>query len=319
MTNSPSCTGKQLVLESTAASFDHWRQLVAQSFVPLDTEARRIDSFRGTLSALWWDRVSIVEVKADAHEVHRTPTLIGQDGKRYFKLNVQLEGTGLLVQGNREALLTPGDMAIYDTSRPYTLAFEQRARTVVLMFPHDALSLSPAHIGQLSAARMAAGSGMTRLVAPFLTELAGNFDTLSGPSGTRLAMNTLDLVSTLLHAELDLTRDALSPQSVLLQSVHSFIEENLHDRELSPASIARAHFISTRHLHHVFQASGTTIASWIKSQRLDRAARDLHDPLLAGESVSAIASRWGFSDAPYFSRAFREAFEESPSAWRCSS
>ena len=68
---------------------------------------------------------------------------IARSDQRYFKLNLQLEGTGLLIQDNREAVLRPGDLAIYDTNRPYTLAFEEQARMMVVMFPHDALSLPP--------------------------------------------------------------------------------------------------------------------------------------------------------------------------------
>ncbi|HEY9356088.1 MAG TPA: helix-turn-helix transcriptional regulator, partial [Arthrobacter sp.] len=77
-----------------------------------------------------------------------------------------------------------------------------------------------------------------------------------------------------------------------------------------------AHFISTRHLHNVFHESGTTVATWIRSQRLDGARRELRDPLLAGKPVGAVAARWGFLDAAHFSRTFRDAFGVSPSDWR---
>jgi AraC-like DNA-binding protein len=223
------------------------------------------------------DRVAVVEVSSTSHEVHRTPALIAQSNQRYFKLNLQLQGTGLLIQDNREALLRPGDLSIYDTSRPYTLAFEGDARLMVVMFPWDALS---------------------------------------GPSGSRLATNALDLVSTMLHSELDMSPDRMRPQALLAASVREYIDANLADPLLSPASIAAAHFISTRHLHNVFHESGTTVASWIRTQRLEGARRELRDPLLAGMPVGAVAGRWGFLDAAHFSRSFRDAFGESPSDWR---
>ena len=52
--------------------------------------------------------MALVEVSSTSHEVHRTPALIAQSNQRYFKLNLQLQGTGLLIQDNREALLRPG-------------------------------------------------------------------------------------------------------------------------------------------------------------------------------------------------------------------
>jgi AraC-like DNA-binding protein len=306
----------QSLTSSVATSFDHWKHLVAGSFVPLDARTADVDGFRGQLRSRVLDRMSIVEVTATSHEVHRTPALIARAHERYFKLNLQLEGTGLLIQDNREAVLGPGDLAIYDTNRPYTLTFEEQARMMVVMFPCDALSLPAEYVGQLAAVTMAGATGLSGIVGQFIRQLSENLEVLSGPSGSRLAANALDLVSTMLHAEMDMTPDRMKPQALLAVSVREYIEANLSDPLLSPASIAAAHFISTRHLHNVFHESGTTVASWIRSQRLDGARRDLRDPLHAGKSVGAVAARWGFLDAAHFSRTFRDAFGVPPSDWR---
>jgi AraC-like DNA-binding protein len=306
----------QDVTTSVARTFDDWKHLVAESFVPLAARTADVDGFRGQLRSRVLDRMSIVEVTATSHEVHRTPALIAQAGERYFKLNLQLEGIGLLIQDNREALLEPGDLAIYDTNRPYTLAFEEQARMMVVMFPCDALTLPTDYVGQLAAVRMAGGTGLSGIVGQFIRQLSENLDVLGGPSGSRLATNALDLVSTMLHAEMDIAPDRMKPQALLAASIREYIEANLSDPLLSPASIAAAHFISTRHLHNVFHESGTTVASWIRSQRLEGARRDLRDPLHAGKSVSTVAARWGFLDAAHFSRTFRDAFGLSPTDWR---
>ena len=307
---------QQELQTTVATSFDNWRHLVGQSFVPLAAETADPETFHGTMRSRVLDRVCIVEVDASRHQVHRTPALLAQSDHRYFKLNLQLEGTGLLIQDNREATLQPGDLAIYDTNRPYTLAFEEQARVLVVMFPHDFLTLPPDYVRQLSAVRMAAGGGLAGLVGPFMAQLAANLNVLSGPSGSRLAGNVLDLVSTMLHSELDLAQDTMKPKTLLANSIREYIEANLADPQLSPAGIAAAHFISTRHLHNVFHEFGTTVASWIRGQRLERAGRDLRDPLHSGKSVAAVAAGWGFIDAAHFSRSFREAFGQSPSDWR---
>jgi len=314
-TGATALTPRQDLSSSVATSFDHWKHLVAESFVPLTARTADVEGFQGRMRSRVLDRMSIVEVTATSHEVHRTPALIAQAHERYFKLNLQLEGTGLLIQDNREAVLQPGDLALYDTNRPYTLAFEDSTRIMVLMFPCDALSLPTDYVGQLAAVRMGSG-GLSGIVGQFIRELSANLDVLNGPSGSRLATNALDLVSTMLHAEMDITPDRMKPQALLAVSVREYIEANLADPLLSPASIAAAHFISTRHLHNVFHESGTTVSSWIRTQRLEGARRDLRDPLHAGQSVGTVAARWGFLDAAHFSRTFRDAFGVSPSEWR---
>jgi AraC-like DNA-binding protein len=305
------------VQTAVANSFSAWHELISESFVPLQVRSSDPKNFHGRLRSRLLDDLSIIEVTATGHSVHRTPALIARSSRPYFKLNLQLAGTGLLVQDSREAILKPGDLAVYDTSRPYTLAFESDCRSLVLMFPHDSLDLPAGSVGGLTATRMAGDKGLGRMISPFMTQLAENLDVLSGPSGHRLAHNTVDLLSTLFAAELDTAQDGPEhPHEELLGRVRRFIEANLSDPELSPASVASAHFISTRHLHNVFQEAGTTVAHWIRTRRLENCRRELRDPLLAHRSVSAIAARWGFLDAAHFSRIFRAAFGEPPSTYR---
>ena len=121
-----------------------------------DVHTDRADDFRGRIRSQVLDELSIAEVTASGHRVLRTPSLISTSDRRYFKLNLQLSGHGLLVQDNREAALRPGDLAVYDTHRPYTLGFGEEFRTLVLMFPHDALDLPAEEVSRLTAVRLAA-------------------------------------------------------------------------------------------------------------------------------------------------------------------
>ncbi len=88
-------------------------------------------------------------------------------------------------------------------------------------------------------------------------------------------------------------------------TVQAFIQRHLGDPRLSPAMIAAAHHMSLRSLQQLFHDEGLTVAGWIGRRRLERCRRDLADPALASRPVAAIATRWGFSSADDFSRAFR--------------
>lgn len=301
---------------AVADSFTQWRTLVSQSFVPLEVRSES-RNFHGTLRSRVLDELSIVEVTANGHQVLRTPSLIKASARQYFKLNLQLTGSGLLVQDNREATLRPGDLAVYDTNRPYTLEFEKDFRTLVLMFPHDVLDLPTDSVGQLTAVRLPGDAGLGRLISPFMVQLAENLDVLSGASGHRLAYNAVDLIATMFESELNLRRDPeAGVHGDLLTRIRSYVDGHLGDPALCPASIAAAHFISTRHLHNVFHEADSTVASWIRTRRLEHCRRDLRDPILNDRSVGTVAARWGFVDAAHFSRIFRTAFGETPSTYR---
>ncbi|MGH3629878.1 MAG: helix-turn-helix domain-containing protein [Sciscionella sp.] len=299
-----------------AKSLPEWHSIVSESFVPLDVTRSVPGDFLGRIRSRALDEIALCEVTANGHNVLRTPELIARNDRMYFKLSLQISGTGLLIQDNREAVMRPGDLAVYDTHRPYTLAFDEDFRVLVMMFPHELIDLPVDAVGQLTAVRMAGDEGLGRVISPFLVGMSGNLDQLNGPSGRRLSLNALDLVTTMFANELAIGRQGIDPSEGLLGHIRTFIDAHLSDSELGPSTIAAAHYISTRHLHNLFQASGTTVAAWIRSRRLEHCRRDLRDPVCAGRPVAAIAARWGFFDAAHFSRVFKAAFSESPSAYR---
>ncbi|MFD4668706.1 helix-turn-helix domain-containing protein [Lentzea sp. NPDC058450] len=299
-----------------AHDFTEFRAAVSQSFVPLHVSSSFRDGFRGRIRSSAADEVRISEISASAHLVERTPDLIARTERRYYKLSLILSGTGMLVQDDRQAVLRAGDVALYDTHRPYSLVFEESFRSLVLMFPHRLLDMPDEPMRQLTAVRMSGKEGVGKVVVPFLAQLGSNLDQLGGPAGTRLAHSAVDLLGTLVAAELDLARGGADPHHELMNRIRAHIETNLHSCDLTPARIAAEHFISTRHLHGLFQEQGTTVASWIRVRRLEHCRRDLLDPVHAGRPVAAIAARWGFVDAAHFSRVFKTAFGKAPSELR---
>jgi AraC-like DNA-binding protein len=97
-----------------------------------------------------------------------------------------------------------------------------------------------------------------------------------------------------------------------MRAIKDHIDAQLSDGDLGPESIARAHFISVRYLHVLFEREGVTVSRWIRSRRLERARRDLQDPALAHEPVMRIATRWGFHSASHFSNSVRAEYGCSP-------
>ncbi|MCI4657893.1 helix-turn-helix domain-containing protein [Cryobacterium zhongshanensis] len=304
------------VTAAVSKSFGDFRADVSNSFVPLNTTCEDPDPFWGSIRSVDVDELHVSEVNAAGHVVERTPELIARSNRQYFKLSLQLEGSGILIQDNREVLLQPGDLAVYDTNRPYSLAFDSAFRTMVMMFPKHLIELPSHAVGQLTAVRISGGAGVGSLVVPFLSQLSDHLEVLTAPGGSRLARSALDLVTTMIANELDTGVAVRDPHRELMQSIHGYIDEHLASSDLGPGQIAAAHFISTRHLHGMFHEQGTTVSTWIRAKRLDRCHRDLVNPHLANRPVAAIAARWGFVDAAHFSRVFKACYGYAPSECR---
>lgn len=279
-----------------------------RSFVPLEIDPLHVE-FRGAISSRVVDEVAVFDIAATPHRVRRTPALIAAGDEPYFKLSLQLEGDARLSQDGRTADIRPGDLAIYDTTRPYELEFDGDNRALVIMFPQRVVDLPASSVAEVTAVVFSRESALGRVIIPFLTELGTSIERLHGPDGIRLVHSALDLLVTLLSSRLHVETD---PRRRLTQDIRAYVDARLGDPSLTPASIAQAHFISVRHLHATFSADGVTLAAWIRERRLDRIRRDLADPMHAGESLHQIAARWGLPDAAHFSRLFRSRFGESP-------
>jgi AraC-like DNA-binding protein len=235
----------------------------------------------------------------------------------HFKVGLLTRGSCRLSQEGREALLQPGDLAIYDCRRPYTMVFDEPHEMSFLMFPCDRLRLPPAAVEQVLATPVSSAESTGSLVAPFLRRLVANLEQSGDSVNSRLADNVLDLLATLFgeRTGVPLTDPATMRRSLLL-NVHGWIEAHLADPDLGPAAIARANHISVRYLHKLFHDQGTSVARWVRERRLNNCRRDLEDPTLAQRGVHAIARRWGFEDAAHFSKIFKASYGEPPGAYR---
>lgn len=95
--------------------------------------------------------------------------------------------------------------------------------------------------------------------------------------------------------------------------VMDYMHDNL-DGDLSADTLAEIANFSTFHWHRIFHAmTGSTVAETVRRLRLHRAASDLLHP---NRSIRKAAERAGYTSVEAFSRAFRNAYGQPPSAFR---
>lgn len=295
---------------------DWWRHQLSTVLLPYDVVAEP-DAFDVALRVGRLGAVQVSDVVAGGQVATRSWRTIARSEDDFYTLGLQSDGSCLVSQDGREAQLRPGELAICDTTRPLTLAFASSFRMIAVQFPRELIRLPPQVMAQVTARRIRMDRGVGAVVAPFLLALAAQLDTIPAASAPGLADTTLDLVSMLAGALAQATPD--TPPELrrgLMLQIKTYVERHLRDPRLDPAGLAQAHHISVRHLYALFEAEGTSVARYIRGRRLEGCRRDLAESHRCQVPVAVVAARWGFLSPPHFSRLFKSAYGESPTAFR---
>lgn len=260
-------------------------------------------------------RVASYGVSGGAQLFSRSHRDVRSAGVDDLKLSVQLNGTGVVAQDDAVTVVRPGQLAIYDTGRPYSLHFEDAWSCAVMTVPRTAIGLRWQSVRGAMHRALPASSGIGRVLARFITTTVRECTTLSTPlAGYELGDAALTLFTATIADATASSR--ISPAQMLRAEILEYVRTNLADAQLTHAALAARFNLSARSLDRLFADEPFTLAEHIRALRLRAAHRDLLDPNLRPHTIAWLAGRWGFADAAHFSRSFKRAFGISPSEAR---
>ena len=126
---------------------ERWRVELGDAFnrlVPEPLDAHQPD---GWLTGLHLGHLATFQVSGTPQVVRRTTRAVRTAPTDLYKICVQVRGRATVHQDGREVVLEPGQMAIYDTGRPYELRLQRQWTCAVLAFPRAAAGLTCASAG----------------------------------------------------------------------------------------------------------------------------------------------------------------------------
>ncbi|SDO40817.1 AraC-type DNA-binding protein [Klenkia soli] len=292
---------------------DFWREAVCDQFVTLDVRPLEDVPSRGRVTAAEVGDTLVRRIEAGPHRFARTASLVRRADEDYLQIALARQGSTLVVQDGREAVIGPGDFVLYDSSRPFVFETSGSFAYSVCLHPKRLLPLSSAEMEQATAIRFDGRYGIAATVPPFLSALHRlDGDELAGPVAAAMTQTVGYLIVALVRSEAPSARST----NLHLQRAHTFVAAHLGDADLTPQQVADACAISLSYLNRIFRASGTTVVEHLREQRLQRCWQALGDPGTAAVPIGAVAARYGLPDHAHFCRVFRARFGMTPSARR---
>lgn len=209
-----------------------------------------------------------------------------------------------------------GGLICVDLTKPYDYAWRGMGSAFCLSVPAEQVGL-PAHVVR-TASRQLRTSPLYALFQRHLLSLARDTDAIvTDATAPAVASASIELLRALLaSAAHDSRFDRSTVAAALLVQVRAYVQQHLREPDLTPATIARAHSISQRHLFRVCAAADFSLEQWIIGRRLVGAHEDLARASDVTVPISSIARRWGFRDPAHFTRRFKATYGLTPRDWR---
>lgn len=295
----------------------YWVDMICTTYVQLECDARRIDDFTGSIVSYRLPGLELSVVSSRAQRVMRTPQVISKASDDCFIVSLQTQGQAVISQDGRDALMSPGDFAMYDSTRPYALQFEDDFEEIVLKLRGEQMRSLVHNAEGLTATTVSGRTGAGRLLMSMMNALRSEVATLPPASAGAVANGVVSvMLAGLQSLPACKIADLSSMNAYHVARIKQRIDARLQDPSLSIESIAAELDVSVGHLYRLFKSEPLSPSQYLWQRRLDACSRELLDPRRATASVAEIAFKWGFNDAAHFSRAFRHRFGSSPREWR---
>jgi AraC-like DNA-binding protein len=290
-----------------------WRAIIDALYVPVDIDISAAPNFSGEIRRSTFAALELTEFLTDGELAHRNRRHIAHDDTTFFFFVLARAGALNYTQYDRECTVRPGHFTLIHSSSPYTFEHRNQARALCLKIPAVALCSRVADPHRLCGVAQPIRSGIGRVTAGVLANLAVDADQVPLAAATRIESNILDFMGLLLEAGSEAVPGTSSSTLWAIQQRSLAIMRSRYSEPgLDPAVVAHAVGVSVRYLHKAFKETEATFGEELLGLRLQRSWEDLANPEKAHLSIKQIAFRNGFANQSHFSNAFRAKFAAAP-------
>lgn len=287
--------------------FEAWRERIGVIFdvIPNDIAA----GFQAEADAFHLGELVMTRVEFAPQQFLRSERRLRSDMLDHYLVQYYRKGGYVGEVGGNPLEIRPGSVSVLDLAQPlHTHA--SAAENISLVVPRDVMHSLLPDPGDLHG--MVLPDGNAALLVDYLTTLERRLPEMQCLQVAHISRATCDLLAAcILPNNANLERASRQIQSIRLEQVRRYIDQNLGSPTLTPESICRSLALSRSQLYALFKSSGG-VMDFIQRRRLMRIHAALANPV-DRRSIAALATDYGFSSQAQVSRAFRQRFGYRPS------
>lgn len=242
----------------------------------------------------------------------RTAAMAAHDDYDQMVINCRFHGAATGDMAGRSLAAGDGTIVINDLAQPQA-HYSEASDSVALILPRTEAEAIFGSIRSLHGHVVAPHHAS--LVISYLDALRRNAHHYPITAAATLGDTVVDLVTMAIKTSLDeQVTDVPLKERVLAVRVRDTIERELGSPTLNVTRLSRMLGISRASLYRVMEAEGG-VQAYISARRLEKVAEALRSPGPT-QTMATLAQRWGFCDAAYLGRSFRETFGMTPGDYR---
>jgi AraC-like DNA-binding protein len=300
----------------TAKAASIWREVLNEIYYPVEVDIVDKRQFVGDLYEVQLNDIQITKFEARQLSVERTKFHVRSDRTENLIFVIPRKGSFSYSQFGREGCCSPSGSALIMCSEPYSAACSNNYSNITLKIPaqrvRDRVRDFETLCGQSLQGAPFLNIAIYNLVASFFDENV-SLPCPHEPLALRCAETIVDLViTTLLHERRNSDVGQSTHRAVIQNRVLDYLRENALDPNLSPIRVAQANGISVSYMNKLLQASGQSMARFVREQRLVLCRDNLSRASMRHLSIARIAYDAGFNNQAHFASCFRERFGVTP-------
>jgi AraC family transcriptional regulator, positive regulator of tynA and feaB len=259
-----------------------------------------------------WQQLRLSSIRSHGIQIDRQKMEPYSSNQDNYLAVLLLSGRYSLEQNGREVFLEPGEITIYDATKPHRIYCPENFSKVIVSIPRKMMRDRLSGIEFCTARKVSNKNGVGLMTSHLIGAIVNQLNEMSVDTFGELSERALDFL-TMSFASIRPQRFELSrSRSISLNNVKLFVAQHLSDASLNPDTVALAVGLSTRYINMLFRDENTSLMRFVLGCRLQRCYEDLNRANPSSQRVSDIAFKWGFNDVAHFSRAFRQAFDVTP-------
>ncbi|OYY83128.1 MAG: hypothetical protein B7Y34_01985 [Methylophilales bacterium 16-45-9] len=288
-----------------------WLQdMICQEYTRVKVSPPTVGNLFNETTFYTWENLRLSVIHSNGLTIERLTAEPYKESQDNYLAVILLSGSYLLEQNGREVFLQPGDMTLYDATRPHRIHSTSGFSKLLVSVPRNMMRDRMAGVEQCTALQVSGKMGVGAVATQFIQSAAKQAEHMASPTFYALSEPSLDLLTLALQSVRPQQFNLSRSRSISLRRVKDFVDHHLTNALLDTAMIVAGTGFSARYINDLFKDQDCSLMRYVWASRLDKCRKEM---LTASQhSISYIAFKWGFNDLSHFSRAFKQRFGVCP-------